>query len=128
VTSPADRPPTPAGTVPVPSVPTGDAKNATVTFPSGVFTGAPFIKIEATKYTEVGYYGRDVESMVRELVDNGIGIVREKERKNVEGEAKQRVEERLLDLLGDRRPRIVEHHREMIARRRILAAEDHIAP
>ena len=42
-------------------------------------TGAPFIKVEATKYTEVGYYGRDVESMVRELVENAIGLVREKE-------------------------------------------------
>ena len=65
-------------------------------------TGAPFIKVEATKYTEVGYYGRDVESMVRELVENAIGLVRERERKNVEGEARQRVEERLLDLLVPR--------------------------
>ena len=40
-------------------------------------TGAPFIKVEATKYTEVGYYGRDVESMVRELVENAIGLVRD---------------------------------------------------
>jgi ATP-dependent HslUV protease ATP-binding subunit HslU len=65
-------------------------------------TGAPFIKVEATKYTEVGYYGRDVESMVRELVDNAIGLVRERERKKVEGEAKRRVEERLLDMLAPR--------------------------
>jgi ATP-dependent HslUV protease ATP-binding subunit HslU len=65
-------------------------------------TGAPFIKVEATKYTEVGYYGRDVESMVRELVENAIGLVRERERKSVEGEARQRVEERLLDLLAPR--------------------------
>ena len=50
-------------------------------------TGAPFIKVEATKYTEVGYYGRDVESMVRELVENAIGLVRESERENVEAEA-----------------------------------------
>ena len=62
-------------------------------------TGAPFVKVEATKYTEVGYYGRDVESMVRELVENAIGLVRESERKSVEDEAKQRTEERLLDLL-----------------------------
>ena len=62
-------------------------------------TGAPFIKVEATKYTEVGYYGRDVESMVRDLVENAIGLVREQERKNVEDEAQRRVEERLLDLL-----------------------------
>ena len=47
-------------------------------------TGAPFIKVEATKYTEVGYYGRDVESMVRELVENAIGLVRERERNQVE--------------------------------------------
>jgi ATP-dependent HslUV protease ATP-binding subunit HslU len=62
-------------------------------------TGAPFIKVEATKYTEVGYYGRDVESMVRELVENAIGLVREQERAGVETEAKRRVEDRLLDLL-----------------------------
>jgi ATP-dependent HslUV protease ATP-binding subunit HslU len=62
-------------------------------------TGAPFIKVEATKYTEVGYYGRDVESMVRELVENAIGIVRQQEREKFEVEARRRVEERLLDLL-----------------------------
>ncbi len=62
-------------------------------------TGAPFIKVEATKYTEVGYYGRDVESMVRELVENAITLVREKELKNVEEVAESQVEERLLDLL-----------------------------
>jgi ATP-dependent HslUV protease ATP-binding subunit HslU len=63
-------------------------------------TGAPFVKVEATKYTEVGYYGRDVESMIRELVENAIGLVRESERANVEEEAKRRVDERLLDLLA----------------------------
>jgi ATP-dependent HslUV protease ATP-binding subunit HslU len=62
-------------------------------------TGAPFIKVEATKYTEVGYYGRDVESMVRELVENAIGLVREKEMASVEEEAKRRTEERLVSLL-----------------------------
>lgn len=63
-------------------------------------TGAPFIKVEATKYTEVGYYGRDVESMVRELVESAITLVTERERKNVEEDAKHRVDERLLDLLA----------------------------
>ena len=63
-------------------------------------TGAPFIKVEATKYTEVGYYGRDVESMIRELVENAIGLVRESERAKVEEEAVRRAEERLLDLLA----------------------------
>jgi ATP-dependent HslUV protease ATP-binding subunit HslU len=65
-------------------------------------TGAPFIKVEATRYTEVGYYGRDVESMVRELVENGISLVREQERRKVEGEAAVRVEQRLVDLLVPR--------------------------
>ena len=65
-------------------------------------TGAPFIKVEATKYTEVGYYGRDVESMVRELVDNAIGLVRTRERKRVESRAKERTTERILDLLCPR--------------------------
>jgi ATP-dependent HslUV protease ATP-binding subunit HslU len=63
-------------------------------------TGAPFIKVEATKYTEVGYYGRDVESMVRELVENAISLVEERERKTVEDEARNRVDDRLLDLLA----------------------------
>ncbi len=63
-------------------------------------TGAPFIKVEATKYTEVGYYGRDVESMIRELVENAIGIVREEELASVEEEAKDRTERRLLELLA----------------------------
>ncbi len=63
-------------------------------------TGAPFIKVEASKYTEVGYYGRDVESMIRELVENAIGLVRERELAAVEEEAKRRVTERLVDLLA----------------------------
>lgn len=62
-------------------------------------TGAPFIKVEATKYTEVGYYGRDVESMVRELVENAIGLVRDQEMASVEKEAKRRTEERLVSML-----------------------------
>jgi ATP-dependent HslUV protease ATP-binding subunit HslU len=62
-------------------------------------TGAPFIKVEASKYTEVGYYGRDVESMIRELVENAISLVRQQEREEVEPKARRRVEERLLDLL-----------------------------
>jgi ATP-dependent HslUV protease ATP-binding subunit HslU len=62
-------------------------------------TGAPFIKIEATKYTEVGYYGRDVESMVRELVENALGIVRTSEREKVKEEAQKRANDRLVDML-----------------------------
>ncbi len=63
-------------------------------------TDAPFIKIEATKFTEVGYYGRDVETMIRDLVENAITLTRERERKNVEEGARERVEQRLLDLLA----------------------------
>ncbi|MDR1270194.1 MAG: ATP-dependent protease ATPase subunit HslU [Planctomycetaceae bacterium] len=62
-------------------------------------TGAPFIKVEATKYTEVGYYGRDVESMVRELVENALGIVRSTEREKVKDEAVRRANERLIEML-----------------------------
>ncbi len=61
--------------------------------------GAPFLKVEATKYTEVGYHGRDVESMVRDLTEIAIGMVRQDQRKLVETQAKERVTERLLDLL-----------------------------
>ena len=62
-------------------------------------TDAPFVKVEATKYTEVGYYGRDVESMVRDLVENAIAMVRTQEQQRVMAEAEQRAEERLLELL-----------------------------
>ena len=61
--------------------------------------GAPFLKIEATKYTEVGYHGRDVESMVRDLTEIAIGMVRQEQRQRVETQAKERVTDRLLDLL-----------------------------
>ena len=61
--------------------------------------GAPFLKVEATKYTEVGYHGRDVESMVRDLAEVAAGMVRAEQRKLVETQAKERVRERLLDLL-----------------------------
>ena len=61
--------------------------------------GAPFLKIEATKYTEVGYHGRDVESMVRDLSEIAIGMVRQEQRGLVETQAKEKVTERLLDLL-----------------------------
>ena len=63
-------------------------------------TGAPFIKVEATKYTEVGYYGRDVESMIRELVENALGIVRDTERERVRNKAEEKVVDRLVELLA----------------------------
>ncbi|SON53579.1 Unfoldase HslU [Hartmannibacter diazotrophicus] len=61
--------------------------------------GAPFIKVEATKFTEVGYVGRDVEQIVRDLVEVGITLVREKKRKDVQAKAHQQAEERVLDAL-----------------------------
>ncbi len=60
---------------------------------------APFVKVEASKFTEVGYVGRDVESMVRDLVELAINMVREEHTDDVEDEAWDRVDERLLDLL-----------------------------
>jgi ATP-dependent HslUV protease ATP-binding subunit HslU len=60
---------------------------------------APFIKIEATKFTEVGYVGRDVEQIVRDLVEAGIGILKEKKRKKVKAKAHLKAEERVLDAL-----------------------------
>jgi ATP-dependent HslUV protease ATP-binding subunit HslU len=60
---------------------------------------SPFLKIEASKFTEVGYVGRDVESMIRDLTDLAINLVKEEERKNVERKAAEHAEERLLDLL-----------------------------
>lgn len=62
-------------------------------------TGAPFIKVEATKFTEVGYYGRDVESMIRELVENAIVLVKKELQIQNESTANSRCEDRLLDLL-----------------------------
>ena len=61
--------------------------------------GCPFVKVEASKYTEVGYVGRDVESMVRDLVETSIDMVREEKLDEVAERAEQAAEERLLDLL-----------------------------
>src|SRR5881275_1152273 len=61
--------------------------------------GAPFIKVEASKFTEVGYVGRDVEGMVRDLVESAIDMVRGEREAEVEDLANERVDDRLLDLL-----------------------------
>jgi ATP-dependent HslUV protease ATP-binding subunit HslU len=61
--------------------------------------GCPFVKVEASKYTEVGYVGRDVESMVRDLVETAIDMVREEKLDEVAERAEQAAEERVLDLL-----------------------------
>jgi ATP-dependent HslUV protease ATP-binding subunit HslU len=60
---------------------------------------APFIKVEATKYTEVGYVGRDVESMIRDLMEIGVSMVRKEETEKIRVKAEKLAEERLLDLL-----------------------------
>ncbi len=62
--------------------------------------GAPFIKVEASKFTEVGYVGRDVEAIIRDLVDLGVGMVKQEFGAEVEQRAEEMAEERLLDLLG----------------------------
>ncbi len=65
---------------------------------------APFVKVEASRFTEVGYVGRDVESIVRDLVELAIGMVRDEERERVRVRAAKNAEERLLDLLMGGRP------------------------
>ncbi len=62
-------------------------------------SGAPFYKVEATKFTEVGYVGRDVESMIRDLMEIGVNLVREEENARVKAAAESAAESRLLDLL-----------------------------
>ena len=78
--------------------PTGVGKTEIARRLAGL-TGAPFVKVEATKYTEVGYHGRDVESMVRDLLDSSIAMVREEMTESVKEPAEKQVEERLLDYL-----------------------------
>jgi hypothetical protein len=99
--------------------------------------GAPFVKVEASKFTEVGYVGRDVESMIRDLVDVAINMVRNEREEEVQEVAEQRVEERLLDLLipplgggsrrrgGGRRPARLRRH--LHAARRIATSRSRTA-
>ncbi len=61
--------------------------------------GAPFLKVEATKFTEVGYVGRDVEQIVRDLVEIGIGLTRERKRRDVQARAHLAAEDRVVDAL-----------------------------
>jgi ATP-dependent HslUV protease ATP-binding subunit HslU len=61
---------------------------------------APFLKVEASKFTEVGYVGRDVESIVRDLTDLAVQLVSEEEKQNVMAKARERAEDRVLDALG----------------------------
>src|SRR5437762_1031711 len=74
--------------------PTGVGKTEIARRLAGL-TGAPFIKVEATKYTEVGYHGRDVESMIRDLLDSSIAMVRGEMTESVKEPAEGHVEDRL---------------------------------
>jgi ATP-dependent HslUV protease ATP-binding subunit HslU len=76
-------------------------------------SGAPFIKVEASKFTEVGYVGRDAESMVRDLVDSAINLVRTEREDEVYPQAEQRADERLLDLLLPAGPQPMEKTEKM---------------
>ncbi|HZR82514.1 MAG TPA: ATP-dependent protease ATPase subunit HslU [Candidatus Binatia bacterium] len=67
-------------------------------------TSAPFVKVEASKFTEVGYVGRDVEAIIRDLVEIAIGMVRQEEREKVAARAREAAEDRVLDLLLPRTP------------------------
>ncbi len=104
-------------------------KNIIMSGPTGVgkteiarrlasLTGAPFIKIEATKFTEVGYHGRDVESMIRDLLDSSIAMVREEMTQSVKEPAEERVEERLLDHLLPKDPTLSSFEDEEVKQRR----------
>ena len=68
--------------------------------------GAPFVKVEASKFTEVGYVGRDVDSMVRDLAETAVSMLREEERERVRPRARENAEERLLDVLLPPAPRV----------------------
>lgn len=101
-------------------------KNIVMSGPTGVgkteiarrlakLVGAPFVKVEATKYTEVGYVGRDVESMVRDLVEVAVRMVKDNKKKEVEAKVMPIVEEKLVDaLFQNRRVTQVEVNREAL--------------
>lgn len=101
-------------------------KNIVMSGPTGVgkteiarrlakLVGAPFVKVEATKYTEVGYVGRDVESMVRDLVEVAVRMVKDKKKKEVENKVMPLVERALVDaLFQNRRVTEVEVNRDAL--------------
>ncbi|MBX3440773.1 MAG: ATP-dependent protease ATPase subunit HslU [Planctomyces sp.] len=108
--------------------PTGVGKTE-ITRRLATLTGAPFVKVEATKYTEVGYVGRDVESMIRDLVEAAIQLIRQQRRSELMPQVEQRVEQRLVELLAAggetgpadgeaeaRRERVRDRLREMLRR------------
>lgn len=101
-------------------------KNIVMSGPTGVgkteiarrlakLVGAPFVKVEATKYTEVGYVGRDVESMVRDLVEVAVRMVKDRKKKEVEDKVMPIVESKLVDaLFQNRRVTMVDVNRDSL--------------
>lgn len=91
--------------------------------------GAPFVKVEATRFTEVGYVGRDVESIIRDLAEAGAAIVRQQMHAQVREQAQKRVREKLLDLLlpSSRREEYAEETEETTPRRRISRSREKLA-
>ena len=90
--------------------------------------GAPFLKVEATKFTEVGYVGRDVDSIVRDLVEVGIGLTRTQKRREVKAKAEKNAEERVLTaLVGPHaKPETREEFRKRLRAGEMSQAEIHI--
>jgi ATP-dependent HslUV protease ATP-binding subunit HslU len=89
-------------------------------------SGAPFVKVEASKFTEVGYVGRDVESMVRDLVELTVSMVKAEKSTAVEPEAERRAEERLLDLLLPMEGRRAEELSEEEARESVAKTRERL--
>lgn len=85
--------------------------------------GAPFVKVEATKYTEVGYVGRDVDSMVRDLVEASIRLVREEKKQQLKDRLDKLVENRLIDVLLPLRRKKTEEEGDLAARREAVSAD-----
>jgi len=97
--------------------PTGVGKTEIARRLAGL-VGAPFLKVEASRYTEVGYYGRDVESMIRDLVEISVNMVRKEEMGKVRARAEINAEEHLLDLLYPERPPSPDDTEEALEKRK----------
>ena len=97
--------------------PTGVGKTEIARRLAGL-VGAPFIKVEASRYTEVGYYGRDVESMVRDLVEIAVNLLRKEEMESVREKAEQNARLELLQLLYPERPPSPDDSEEVLEKRR----------
>ncbi|RLB11627.1 MAG: HslU--HslV peptidase ATPase subunit [Deltaproteobacteria bacterium] len=86
---------------------------------------SPFLKVEATKFTEVGYVGRDVESMIRDLTELAVNMVKREEQKKVEAKARELAEEKLLDILLPKRRRRTYKEEEHYGALEIVRHDDH---